>query len=991
MITRRDVVLPISSRCFFFSGSSSDSDDDGGNGSKNEEKDDKNKTKEEPEKKKIKDRADGNSHKYKAFSKPLLLPSNLGIGENCPRYPHMHALPVIHRPVFPGVLTNVMITDPTTIAAMEGLAENGNSYIGVFLRKTGSNGIFDGGMVLETPELIKNQEDLYSVGTFAQIHRFQREVGLDPSTMHADQPRNGIKSSSASSSSLSSDEVETETENGEESDKEHSGEAASVLLLAHRRIDLLSVDNFGPPIDVTAKHWDRLDYNPVGDSSKEDMIRALCNEVLSSIREIAASSPMFREQIARFPLRIDTNDPYSLADFATSVSTGTPEEQQAILEEKDVEKRLHMALLLLAKEREVSRLQQEISKNVEQKMSEQQRKYLLNEQLKSIKKELGMEVDDKEALIEKYRKKLKKYEDNNKDAIPTEVRKVIDDELEKLSSLEKNSSEFNVTRSYLDWLTDVPWGILSDELFDLDAAKKVLDRDHYGMDEIKDAIMQFIAVGKLKGSIQGKIICLVGPPGTGKTSIAQSIAHALGREFFRFSVGGLGDVSEIKGHRRTYVGAMPGKFIQGLKSTGTTNPLVLIDEIDKLGRDYRGDPSSALLEVLDPSQNSTFRDHFMDVPVDMSQVLFVCTANDLDTIPGPLLDRMEVISLSGYDVPDKVAIAEQYLIPKSLLENGLLAEPEKAGEKTDGEDVEESRTTAKKSKVDISDLVKTDHVPDSLGIDISAVHSLVRWYCREAGVRNLAKHIDKITRKLALQVVAESEGMELAPKMSRQSDTWSVSESNLSDYVGKPRFTSDRLYEKDPLPSGIVMGLAYTSMGGSALYIETQGIRRSVGSNEKKKGGGSLKVTGRLGETMSESTQIAYTVARSRLYDIDKENTYFDENDIHLHVPEGATPKDGPSAGVTLVTAMLSLALGKPVRNDLAMTGEVSLTGKVLPVGGIKEKTMAARRAGTTCIVFPEANKRDYDEIPEYLKEDLEVHFADEYSKVFDVAFGAQT
>ena len=466
---------PLSTRSFFFSSDGKNDDDE---------------KKKQDKKMKRADTDQINSSTRPIAS--LLLPSNLGIGDNCPRYPHMHALPVIHRPVFPGVLTNVMITEPTTIDAMEGLAASGTAYIGVFLRKRGSNGILDGGMVLERPELITSKDDLYSVGTFAQIHRFQREIGLDPSSMHSDHTS------------------DSDDENG---DQEEKHQAASVLLLAHRRIDLISVDNYGPPIDITAKHWDRLDYNPAGDSKKEDMIRALCNEVLSSIREIAASSPMFREQIARFPLRIDTNNPYSLADFATSVSTGTPEEQQAILEEKDAEKRLHMALMLLAKEREVTRIQQEISKNVEQKMNEQQRKYLLNEQLKSIKKELGMEVDDKDALIDKYKKKLHKYEENKKDAIPAEVRKVIDGELEKLSSLEKNSSEFNVTRSYLDWLTDIPWGVLSDESFDLEASKRVLDRDHYGMDEVKDAIMQFIAVGKLKGSIQGKILCLVGPPG----------------------------------------------------------------------------------------------------------------------------------------------------------------------------------------------------------------------------------------------------------------------------------------------------------------------------------------------------------------------------------------------------------------------------------------------------------------------------------------------
>jgi len=499
-----------------------------------------------------------------------------------------------------------------------------------------------------------------------------------------------------------------------------------------------------------------------------------------------------------------------------------------------------------------------------------------------------------------------------------------------------------------------------------------LDRDHYGLDEVKDTILQFIAVGKLKGTVQGKILCLSGPPGCGKTSIAKSIADALGRKFYRFSVGGLSDVSEIKGHRRTYVGAMPGKLIQCLKSTGTTNPLVLIDEIDKLGNGYRGDPAAALLEALDPSQNDTFRDHFLDVPVDISKVLFVCTANDLGNISGPLLDRMEVIQLSGYDVPEKVAIAEQYLLPKALRECGLTKEEE------------ENPPEGEKEK---DNVIPQQKVPESLKVDRSAIEHLVRWYCREAGVRNLNKHIEKVIRKLALQIVAEEEGAELTEKSTRKSNTWIVSKENLEEYVGKPIFTSDRLYDKDPLPHGIVMGLAWTSMGGTALYIETQVIKRGVDDEGKPRGGGGLKVTGQLGDVMEESSQIAYTVARARL-DSTLTSGNFDNIDIHMHVPEGATPKDGPSAGVTMTTAMLSLALGKPVKNDLAMTGEISLTGKVLPVGGIKEKTMAARRAGIKCIIFPAGNQRDFDEMPDYLKEGLEVHFADDYSTVYDVAFG---
>lgn len=466
----------------------------------------------------------------------------------------------------------------------------------------------------------------------------------------------------------------------------------------------------------------------------------------------------------------------------------------------------------------------------------------------------------------------------------------------------------------------------------------------------------------------------------GKTSIAKSIAEALGRKFYRFSVGGLSDVSEIKGHRRTYVGAMPGKAIQCLKTSGTMNPLVLIDEIDKLGTGYRGDPAAALLELLDPSQNDSFMDHFMDVPVDMSRVLFMCTANDLGTIPGPLLDRMEVVRLSGYDVPEKVQIAEQYLVPKALKESGL------AQEIIDNESEESNEKEEDKSLEDKTSVQES--IPESLSIDRTAIDKLVRWYCREAGVRNLNKYIEKIARKLALQVVAEEEGAELTKDSKRKSDTWVVSEDNLDNYVGKPIFTSDRLYDKDPLPHGIVMGLAWTSMGGSALYIETQAIKRGTDDKGKPKGGGGLKVTGQLGEVMNESSQISYTVARARLAEIDPDSNYFDNTDIHMHVPEGATPKDGPSAGITMTTAMLSLALDKPIRNDLAMTGEISLTGKVLPVGGIKEKIMAARRAGITCVILPSQNQRDYDEMPDYLKEDMEVHFAEDYQKVYDVAFG---
>lgn len=437
----------------------------------------------------------------------------------------------------------------------------------------------------------------------------------------------------------------------------------------------------------------------------------------------------------------------------------------------------------------------------------------------------------------------------------------------------------------------------------------------------------------------------------------------------------------------TYIGSMPGKIIQCLKTTGTSNPVVLIDEIDKLGTGFRGDPASALLEVLDPGQNSSFRDHFLDVPVDISKVLFICTANELERIPGPLLDRMEVIRLSGYDFPEKVAIAEQYLVPKSMKKSGLMQERVVSEVVDEASPGNETTAVEETSQTPLDKYVHSPGVPDQLSISLNAVKSLVRWYARESGVRSLAKYIDKITGKLALQVVAEDEGAQLTDKSTRKADSWVVDEDNLSDYVGKPVFTKDRLYQDAPLPNGIIMGLAYTSMGGSALYIETQAIRRGLDSEGKKRGGGSLKLTGQLGSVMEESAQIAYTVARARLADLDPGSSFFDDLDIHMHVPEGATPKDGPSAGITMTTSMLSLAMGKPCNIDLAMTGEISLTGKVLPVGGIKEKIMAARRAGITEIVLPAANKRDFDEIAEYLKEGLDFYWAEDYGQVYERAF----
>eukprot|EP01119_Soliformovum_irregulare_P013014 TRINITY_DN342_c0_g1_i4.p1 TRINITY_DN342_c0_g1~~TRINITY_DN342_c0_g1_i4.p1 ORF type:complete len:524 (-),score=179.60 TRINITY_DN342_c0_g1_i4:19-1590(-) len=511
--------------------------------------------------------------------------------------------------------------------------------------------------------------------------------------------------------------------------------------------------------------------------------------------------------------------------------------------------------------------------------------------------------------------------------IPASSLEVIEEELGKFSTLEKSSSEYNTTRKYLEWLTGLPWGLYGKENLDIINAEKILDEDHYGLKDVKERILEFVSVGTLKGNIQGKILCFVGPPGVGKTSIGKSIARALNREFFRFSVGGMTEVAEFKGHRRTYVGAMPGKLIQCLKGLKTSNPVILIDEIDKMGTSHYGDPASALLEVLDPEQNGAFLDHYLDVPYDLSKVLFLCTANLKETIPGPLIDRMEVIKVAGYITDEKIHIANDYLIPTARDESGL-----------------------KKAQVKI---------------DQSAVKHLIQDYCREAGVRNLQKHVEKIFRKVAYKVV------------TGEKKVVTVTDKNLEEFVGKPVFNSDRYYDKTPV--GVVTGLAWTSMGGATLYIES-GLAKSAG----KPG---LHRTGQMGSVMKESTEISFTVAKNFLEQLDSGNRFFETSAIHMHLPEGATPKDGPSAGVGMVTSLLSLATGKPVKPNLAMTGEVTLTGKVLPIGGVKEKTIGARRSGIKHMCLPLPNKRDFEELPLNLKKGLTVTYCEDYMDVYKAAF----
>jgi ATP-dependent Lon protease len=812
--------------------------------------------------------------------KPSTSPSSNSIvyphGDNSPTPNPLLMLPTTRKPLFPGYLTSLIVKDDKTIEALKENKNNSATYLGVFLRKD---------INVENPDLIVGHNDIHAVGTFAQVQNIiQSELGTQ------------------------------------------------VLLLGHRRISLLGIDNYGPPAIGRVKHWKKPPFQP-----NSDRIKAYMNEILSSIRELVKLSPILQEQLqlTAWMGKVDLNDPYRLVDFATALSAADGEELQRILETENLEARLTLVLELLAKEKEVAKLQREITKQVEDKLNKQQREYFLREQLKSIKKELGMEKDDKDDLLEKYRKQLQIIE-NRKELVQESTLLLLRDEVKKLESLERNSPEFNVTRSYLDWLLAIPWGKTNQDVLNLQIARQVLDEDHYGLEEIKTRILEFIAVGKLRGTVSGKIICFIGPPGVGKTSIAKSIAKALDKQFYRFSVGGLTDTAEIKGHRRTYIGAMPGKPIQCLKTTQCLNPLILIDEIDKLGRSYNGDPASALLELLDPNQNSSFVDHYLDIPVDFSHVLFVCTANDESTIPGPLKDRMEVIRLSGYDIPEKVAIASKYLVPKALKEAGL--EKQLTGER-------------------------------KFRITNEALELLIKNYCRESGVRSLEKMIDKIARKIAYELVGQEEKSSTANDTTKAQalEDFIIDAKDLEKYVGKAIFAEDTIYDsiEGPLPPGIVMGLAWNPLGGSPIFIETAATKCAYSERD----GGVHMVTGQLGSVMRESVNIAYTYAKKFVTESNADNQFFQTHQVHLHVPEGAISKDGPSAGVAMTTSFVSISTQRPVRSKTAMTGEISLTGKVLPVGGIKEKTLAAKRSGAKTILLPYANKRDYDELPQYVRD----------------------
>jgi ATP-dependent Lon protease len=581
---------------------------------------------------------------------------------------------------------------------------------------------------------------------------------------------------------------------------------------------------------------------------------------------------------------------------------------------------MELVLALLRKEVDISKLQTKIRQQIDERMSKQQREFFLREQLKAIKQELGLEKDDKDTEIQQFLARLESRQPSEEAVVR------IDEEVSKLRLLEPASPEFNLTRNYLDWLTVLPWGVRSEEKVDIKSVRVVLDENHYGLEDVKARILEFVAAGVMKGGFGGSIICLVGPPGVGKTSIGRSIAKALNREFYRFSLGGMRDEAEIKGHRRTYIGAMPGKFIQALRICKTENPVIMLDEIDKIGASFRGDPASALLEALDPEQNREFLDHYLDVRFDLSNILFVCTANQLDTVPPPLLDRMEIIKLSGYILEEKLEIAQRYVVPREL-----------------------SSLKLPRGK---------------LVIEKAALKELIEGYSRDAGLRSLEQQIKKIIRKSAVKLLEE------------QPDKIRISAQQIPALLGRRMFSDERMRQR-PIP-GVVMGLAWTAMGGDTLYVEATKVRSDNAG---------FKQTGQLGKVMVESSEIAYTHARSLCAADPSCAGFFDRHFVHLHVPAGATPKDGPSAGVTMAAALLSLARNKAIKPSIAMTGELNLSGHVMPVGGIKEKLIAAKRAKVKDVILPRGNQPDYELLPDQVRHGVRVHFVERFTDVAALVF----
>ncbi|QJA05787.1 endopeptidase La [Thermosulfurimonas marina] len=645
-------------------------------------------------------------------------------------------------------------------------------------------------------------------------------------------------------------------------------------------------------------------------------VEALAINIRQMFSRIVELSPYLPSELRGLVENLE--DPGMLADLSVAHLNVPHAEKQALLETLEVKERLHRAARLLAEQLEVLELGQRIQAEVRDRMEKAQKEYYLREQLKVIRKELG-ETEGLEAEVEELRERLEKK------ALPEAVRREAERELQKLSRTHPASAEYTVIRNYLDWLLELPWLESTEDHLDLKEAERILDEDHYDLEKVKKRILEYLAVRKLNPEAKGPILCFLGPPGVGKTSLGRSIARALGRKFWRISLGGVRDEAEIRGHRRTYVGAMPGRILQALRRVGVNNPVLMLDEIDKIGMDFRGDPAAALLEVLDPEQNREFSDHYLEIPFDLSRVIFIATANVIDTIPAPLRDRLEIIEIPGYTEEEKIHIARRYLLPRQLREHGLRA--------------------------------------SQLKISEAALRRIITHYTREAGVRQLEREIGAVCRAVALKI---AEG-ELSSER--------VSLKNLEDYLGPPKYLPE-VAERVRVP-GVAVGLAWTPVGGEILFVE---VARMPGNRR-------LILTGQLGEVMRESAEAAFSYVRSRAEDFGIDPTVFENADFHIHVPAGAVPKDGPSAGVTIVTALVSLLTGRTVRPEVAMTGEITLRGLVLPVGGIKEKVLAARRYGLKEVILPKENRKDLAEIPEEVRQSLQFHFVSRMEEIFPLVF----
>ncbi len=771
-------------------------------------------------------------------------------------------VPMVDRPLFPKMMQPILLADEHLKKIIKELPKNQANYVGLVLAHSDPSS-----SVQTAPETL---DAIYKVGVVARI----MEVSPNSS------PDGPIP----------------------------------IMVQALERFEITGAVEAKPPFRVNVR------YQYEVNTEIDEELKAYSVAIINAVKELVNLKPLFKEQLAMLMSQINVYEPGTLSDFSATLTTASGEELQEILETRSIRSRIEKVLVLLKKEIEISKLQTEINKRIEERLSTQQREFFLKQQLQEIKKELGISKGDKETEVEKYEKRLKDLK------LTPEAKERIDEELEKLKVLEPASPEFNVTRAYLDWLTVLPWGVYTEDNHDLKKAAKILNDDHYGLDDVKDRILELISVGIQKGDLAGSIVLFVGAPGVGKTSIGQSIARSLNREFYRFSLGGMRDEAEIKGHRRTYIGALPGKFIQAMKTCKTANPVIMLDEIDKIGASFQGDPASALLEVLDPEQNVSFLDHYLDVRFDLSKVLFLCTANQLETIPRPLLDRMEIIRLSGYVLEEKMEIARKYLIPKQLKLHGLKAK--------------------------------------QVSFSKAVLREIIDGYAREAGVRSLENNIKKIMRKSVKQIVTEK-----TPKVS-------LKKEDLHQILGRKVFSEETIYKKPRV--GVVMGLAYTSMGGATLYIEASGVASKAAG---------FKQTGQLGQVMVESSEIAYTFIRSLLSEDEKRKSFFNENFVHLHVPAGATPKDGPSAGVTMACAIYSLAMNKPIIKNVAMTGELTLTGLVMPIGGVKEKVIAATRAKVKKLIFPKENQQDYEELDDHIKKGITPYFVSTFEEVREICF----